>query len=234
MDHLEAMRLQAAEKYALGELPLDLREQFEEHYFDCPECAKDLEALTTFVTASRMIFQEREVFPTVPSRGERSERSGWSNWFRPVITVPAIVALAALVVFDKTVTIPSAKKQAAVQSVAEVYESSHRLQGMTRGADITKITVQPNESFALDLDFTPAQVFPSYRGSLVDLSGQAVVIFGLKGEESNKEVHLVVPGGKVHAGNYELVVVGDNGLLNQNPKNNEVLRIPFVVVSGPK
>jgi hypothetical protein len=236
MDHQEAVQLQAAEKYVLGELTPDLCERFEEHYFDCPECAKDLAALTTFMTASRAVFQEGEgdVSAKAPSREEQSGRSGWFNWLRPAIAVPVIAALAALVVFQTTVIIPSAKKQAADQTVAEVYESSYRLQGTIRGSDVAKVAVRFNESFALDFDFTPTQVFPSYRGSLVDLSGQAVLKFSLKGEESNKEVHLVIPGGKVHAGNYELVVVGENGLLNQNPKNNEVLRIPFVVVSGPE
>jgi len=230
MDHQEAVRLLAAEKYVLGELPLNLREQFEEHYFDCSECAKDLQALTTLVTAGRLVFEEQQVSSKLPSSGERSEQSGWFHWLRPVIALPAIVALAALVVFQYTVTIPSAKKQVSLQGIAEVYVSSYRLQGTTRGSELTKLTVQPNESFALDFDFTPTEVFPSYTGNLVDMSGEAVLKFSLRGEESNKEVHLVIPGGKVHAGSYELVVVGDNGTLNPNPKNSEVLRLPFVVV----
>jgi len=34
MDHSEVVRLKVVEKYILGELTADLREQFEEHYFD--------------------------------------------------------------------------------------------------------------------------------------------------------------------------------------------------------
>jgi len=37
MDHGESIRLMAAEKYLLGELAPELREQFEEHFFDCQE-----------------------------------------------------------------------------------------------------------------------------------------------------------------------------------------------------
>jgi len=229
MDHQEALRLQAAEKYLLGELTPDLREQFEEHYFDCPECAMGLRSLGGFITASRLALKEEEIPSLVSPHGARAERPGWLNWLQPVIAVPAIMALAALVVFQITVTIPSARKQAAVETVAEVYESSHRLQGTIRGADATKVTVRPNETFGLDFDFTPTQVFPSFRGSLVDSSGQAVLIFALKGWQSNKEIHLVVPGGKLHAGKYELIVVGVNGSLNQKPENLEVLRVPFVV-----
>jgi len=37
MDHTEALRLQAAEKYALKELSPSLMEEYEEHFFDCAE-----------------------------------------------------------------------------------------------------------------------------------------------------------------------------------------------------
>jgi len=32
MDHNDAVRLQAAEKYVLGEFPPDLRDEYEEHF----------------------------------------------------------------------------------------------------------------------------------------------------------------------------------------------------------
>lgn len=233
MDHLDAVRLQAAEKYVLGELPPELREQFEEHYCDCSECAEDLKALSTFVTASRMVFDEPEFSSAAREREPKTPRSGWFNWLRPVMAVPAIGALAAVVIFQNVVTIPSVKRQAALQNVAEVYEPSYRLQGATRGGNIARITLRPSESFALDFDFTPAQVFPTYKGSLVDPSGHSVRTFALTGEQTNKELHLVIPGGIVHPGPYELVVVGGAGTLQQGLQNSEVLRIPFVVDSEP-
>jgi len=223
MDHLEAVRLQAAEKYVLGELSSEFREQFEEHYFDCSECTQELKALTTFVTASRMVFDETTAFSAAPARAPRPQRLGWFHWLRPVIAVPAIVTLAAVVIFQNAVTIPSARKQAAVQSVAEVFESSYHLQGATRGGNMPTVTLHPNENFALDFDFTPAQVFSSYTGTLMDTSGHSVTSFSLTGEQTNKELHVVIRGGIVHAGNYELVVVGG--------QNSEVFHVPFVVVS---
>ena len=234
MDHQEALRLQAVEKYLLGELTPDLRLQFEEHYFDCPECATGVKALGTFVTASRLVLSEEERAREVSPHAAWAERPGWFNWLQPVISLPAIMALAAIVVFQMTVAIRSARKQATVQTAAEVYDSSYHLQGTTRGAEATKITVRPDESFALDFDFIPTRIFPNYKGSLLDSSGQAVLVFGLKGDQSNKEVHLVVPSGKVHAGSFDLVVVGDSGASNQDPKDSEVQRLPFVVVSEPE
>lgn len=58
MEHSEAVQQRAVERYVLGELTSDLRDAFEEHYFDCPECQADVSALATFVTAGRMILAE--------------------------------------------------------------------------------------------------------------------------------------------------------------------------------
>ena len=46
------MWLQAAEKYVLGELAEELCEAYEEHYFDCQECATDVIATAAFVDVS--------------------------------------------------------------------------------------------------------------------------------------------------------------------------------------
>ena len=70
MDHAEAVRLNATERYISGELSEALRDQFEEHYFDCFECANDLKSLDTFRTGSRMVFEEEvvRVPPRPPSK----------------------------------------------------------------------------------------------------------------------------------------------------------------------
>jgi hypothetical protein len=207
MDHSEASRLKAAEKYISGELPSDLRDQFEEHYFDCAECTKDLKALATFVTASRIVFEEEAAAKAAP-RQQQAERVGWFSWLRPIIAVPAIAALAAVAVFQSAVTIPELKHRSGAGPAAQVYESSFRLQGTTRGESVSTVAIHRNESFALDFDFTPAQAFPSYDGLLLDDSGTSVVTFPLAGDLANKEVHLLIPAGLVHAGKYSLVFHG--------------------------
>jgi anti-sigma factor RsiW len=53
MTHDEAIRVKAAEQYVLGELPLPIRDEFEEHFFDCEECALDVTAAAAFVDNAR-------------------------------------------------------------------------------------------------------------------------------------------------------------------------------------
>jgi len=234
MDHSDAVRLRAAEKYISGELPEDLRDQFEEHYFDCVECANDLKALAIFASASRMVLEE-EVVAKVPPRLPAAERTGWFTWLRPLVAVPAIGALAAIVVFQNTVTIPALKQRSATLPVAQAYGSSFRLQGTTRGESVSTVSINPNESFALDFDFIPAQTFRSYQGLLLDDSGNSVLTFLVPGDLANKEVHLTVPAGLVHAGKYSLVLNGvrdAEGRLASGsaPGGNEVQRFVFSAV----
>jgi putative zinc finger protein len=228
MDHTEVVRLQAVEKYMLGELSPELRDQFEEHYFDCPTCAAEVTALHTFMAASRLILTEDAVAKSAP-QDRKPERQGWFHWLRPVVALPAMAALAAVIIFQAAVTIPGLKERAATESVAQVYESSFRIPGATRGESSSTVTVSPNQSFALDFDFTPPQSFRSYKGTLVNPSGSTILTFGVPGSAANKELHLVVPGDKIHPGKYELVFVGENDGPNSDQKANEVQRLSFSV-----
>lgn len=230
MDHSEAVKVKAVERYVLGELDPREREQFEEHCFECVNCASDLKALTTFVTASKMAFEEgirdREA-------KEAGSQAGWRSWFRPTVTIPALGALAAIVIFQAAVTIPGLKKNAATPSAAQVYETWFRVQGATRGETISQIALAANKSFGLVFDFTPSTNFAAYRGNLVDALGKTVLTFEVAGEEANKELHLVVPGGVMRPGNYQIVFVGVGGAGSTNPDANEVQRISFHVEFRP-
>ena len=79
MEHLQAIQLKAAERYVLGELPSDLREQYEEHFFDCAECAEALSVAAAFVENTRAAMGSEPVMP--PDRLPVSARAaaGWQR-----------------------------------------------------------------------------------------------------------------------------------------------------------
>lgn len=56
MDHTEAVRKLAVEQYLLGELSGRELEEFEEHFFGCPECVEALEIGTGFMKDARGVF----------------------------------------------------------------------------------------------------------------------------------------------------------------------------------
>src|SRR5215475_7253487 len=89
MDHTEAVKLQAVEKYILGELAPPLRDEFEAHYFDCMECSLNLRSGVAFAAASRQYFAEtvgREVVVPAP-------KPDWFAWLKPLVAVPVFAAV---------------------------------------------------------------------------------------------------------------------------------------------
>jgi anti-sigma factor RsiW len=232
MDHLDAKRLQAAEKYVLGELTPELRDEYEEHYFDCTDCMEDVKAASAFVDASKEIFRE-EAVPGNRQPESASGFSGWFAWLRPAIAVPVMAALVGVIVYQNVAGVPGGKDRVA-RNEAQVFESMFRVQSSTRGAgEVSKVTVGPKQAFALDFDFTPSQTFRSYEGRLVDESGKNILTVHLPGALTNKEVHLAIPGGLVGPGACTLIFVGENDTSTKSVSGVEVQRLRFTVEFRP-
>ena len=230
MNHKEAIELQAAVKYVLGELSPVQRDQYEDHYIDCPECAKDVHAAAAFADNTREVF--RQEGQREPARSADRVRGGWFAWLRPVVAVPAFAVLLLVVAYQNTVTIPRAK-DAAARGGAQLFTSSFSLQmANVRGGEEVKVQVGPNESFGLDFDFTPRQSFDNYLCQLQDESGRTLFQVNIPGTSANKEAHLVVPGGLVHRGKYQLVFTEATGSKGQTA-GSEVLRLGFSIEIHP-
>jgi hypothetical protein len=222
MNHNEATNIEAGVKYVLGELSLNQREAYEEHYFDCAECAIDVKALATFADTTREVLrQERQAQfanSVVPAR------SSWFAWLRPAFAAPAILVLLAVVVYQNTMGVPGKKPDE-----AQVF-ASYSLMGPSRGAeDGTPIQIHPHEAFALDFDLTTTRTFDHYLCQLQDDAGNAVLQVKLAGEKANREVHLLVPGILRHAGKYSVVVAGAAAGSDSWSQASEISRMHFVV-----
>src|SRR5215472_7962863 len=105
MEHAEAVKLNAVERYLLGELDGAQRDAFEDHYFGCMECAAEVKACATFIDnareAMRIVAQPSPAAPPM-----KPERHGWFGWLRPAYAVAAVAVLAAVVGYQNMVTIP--------------------------------------------------------------------------------------------------------------------------------
>jgi hypothetical protein len=227
MDHNEAIQLQAAVKYVLGELSRVQRDDYEEHYFDCAECAVDIKALATFADTTREILRQEKAShlakDLVPAHG------GWLRWLQPVVAVPALAALLLIVAYQNTVTIPHARQDASSGTAQLFVTSRAPKMAVTRGSeDIAKYSVRQGQSLPLKFDFTPKKSFDAYVCQLQDDSGHTVLRVRVPGSFTNKELNLVVPAGSVKPGKYALVFTGDPGSTGQLTKD-EVLRLDFTV-----
>ncbi len=93
MDHEAATHLHATERYLLDDLSLAEREEFEEHYFICPECAEDVRLAMEFRANARAVFRAKKF------AAEPKPRRAWLAWLRPALVLSAALNVALLVGF---------------------------------------------------------------------------------------------------------------------------------------
>src|SRR5712692_11891551 len=97
MDHNEAIQLMLAEKYLLDELSPESRDQFEEHFFGCTECALDLRAGAMLVEQMKEVLSEPLPGNQVRVPAGVPRKSGWVAWLRPAFVLPVLGVLLALI-----------------------------------------------------------------------------------------------------------------------------------------
>src|SRR5690242_13203554 len=114
MDHSQTVELQLAVKYVLGELPPVQRDEFEDHYMDCPECAKDVHAAAAFADTAREVFRE-EARDKAPAPVRERGQSQWFAWLRPVVAVPAMLILFVVIGYQNLITLPRLKSAGKAQ-----------------------------------------------------------------------------------------------------------------------
>ena len=231
MDHNDAVRLQAAEKYVLGEFPQDLRDGYEEHFFDCAECAVDVKAIAAFADVSREVLRA-ETEKLGETKAASTQGGGW-RWFRPVIAVPAFAALLVVIGYQSFVSIPKAKRTAS-NGATQILFSSHSLRGVnTAGEEGRTLSIRPNEAFFLNFDFVPTRSFDSYIAQLEDAEGRVVLRSKIAGANVNQEAHLPISAGMLHPGKYVLAFYGDPGATGKINPQNDAGRLPFIVEFSP-
>lgn len=231
MDHNDAVRLQAAEKYMLGEFPPDLRDEYEEHFFECAECAADVKAVAGFVDVSRDVLRSNPE-KLAETRAASTQGGGW-RWYRPVIAVPAFAALLLVIGYQSFVSIPKAKQAAAI-GASQILFSSHALRGVnTAGEEGRTLSIRPDEAFFLDFDFVPTRTFDSYIAQLEDAEGRVLLRAKIAGANVNQEAHLPIPAGMLHPGRYVLAFYGDPGTGGKVNPQNDAGQLPFIVEFRP-
>lgn len=204
MDHKEAVQLQAAIKYVLGELPPAERDSFEEHYFDCGECALDVKAAAAFVDASREVLRTERV-EAAAGRSVENGR-GWLAWFRPTVAVPAFAVLLMGLGYQSLVSVPHWKKAALQASAPRVLPMYSLIGANSRGPEGLVFHVGQSEVFGLYVDIPADASYRRYVLRLEDPAGHSALLRSLTYEESQKtQVVEVSPGG---SGAYRLVVLG--------------------------
>jgi anti-sigma factor RsiW len=218
MNHSEALEQLAAERYLLDELTPDAREAFEEHMFDCQECALDLRAGAVFVDEAKAQLPEIATSSVAPAKpvSASSKPSLWHSWWRPAFVAPAFATVLLALIFQNFVTIPALRTAATKPHLVPLAP----LHPATRGGTHPTFTADRAHGVALPVDLpvepgmTPAA---SYSFDLRDPQGKvawtASIPAAAQDSTDDQSFSIVIPGGMLRDGPYSLTVtsVSPNG-----------------------
>ena len=205
MDHDAVVRERMTEKYLLEELDPKVRDDFEEHFFDCPECAFDVRAGSDFVTHSKLVLAENSGPVSVNAAAHRQEpvKHGWLAWLRPALAAPVLALLLVVVGYQNLVTYPELRtlKRPQVLPWASVNVG-------TWGAGGTSIVVAPGKGFLLFLRIPQERTYAHYRADLYSPNGKLEWSLTIPATTGQDQWPVQVPGKSREAGTYKIFVRG--------------------------
>jgi len=205
MNHQNALKEMAVERYLLGELNGASLESFEEHLFECPECAADVKAGATFIDGTRSELR----FPRTASIPQAAGPRSWISWFTsPWILGPALAACLLLLAFQTFVVQPRMRVEIAQAQVPAVLNPLVLANAGARGDSIPEIVAPEHGSFVVSLDIPTTGGFSSYLCSLYAPNGSLLWQTTVTPEQARDALLINVPTGKTREGLNTFLVQG--------------------------
>lgn len=218
MDHSEAIQEMATERYLLDELSPELREAFEEHMFECPECALDVRAGNVFMTEAKLQLPEivAAAAPTRAAQPEATRPEAKKPWWsflsgpalRPAFAAPVFAVLLGVIAFQNFSTIP-ALRSAATEPRMLPWTSMHL---GTRGVEPTVVQADRRQGAVILLDLPQQMGYSSYAVDLYDPQGKRfwTQTIPAPGQENGgpATLSLLIPGAGLREGSYSLNLTG--------------------------
>jgi hypothetical protein len=206
MNHDVVVRQKMTERYLLDELVPEQRDEFEEHLFDCRDCADDVRAGAIFVEQSKIVLAEDPAAAPAPVPVLIPPQPGWFAWLRPAFAVPALAVLLAVVGYQNLVTYPqlqAALKQPHVLPMASVNLG-------TWGAGGPAITTAQGRGFLLFVRIPPDGVYDHYTADLINPAGKLEWSLTIPAVAGQDQWPVEVPGTNREAGTYTIAIHGIN------------------------
>jgi Putative zinc-finger len=219
MEHQEAIRIQAVDRYLLGELTAVEREEFEEHFFSCGECSEDLHTGAILVDNSRAVL--REEFPDpVPASPGAPPRPGWRFWWWSQVPLAAAIALLAVVGYQNLKVLPEYRRQLAEDAGAAV-PPHFAVRPAVRG-DVQVVALPKGAHF---FEIEAEEVEPAaggYACEIRDARGNTVLRIHEPPIKAGEKLEVLVNARGTPPGQYVLII-------GQSSDNAEIGRYPFAI-----
>jgi len=223
MDHDEALRTHAAERYLLGELTDEEREAYEEHFFACRACADQVKSDDRFVALVREVLEDKKTHPGKAAEFQAISSGRLWSWWRPgpqAFAFAGLMLAAVFSIYQNLVTIPRLRQAAVAQPVVNVSLLSAGARGPS-----TAVTLPRGRPVSLSIAVPPG--FSSYRCEISGTS-QTIPCGMISAEQARDVVQIVVPAAVLEEGPHALIL---SGLQTGEPvsQGREIARYEFVL-----
>jgi hypothetical protein len=198
------------EKYLLDELNPEARDQFEEHFFDCLECAADVRAAAGFIAAAKKEFKANPV----PKPGARPNgKSLFASFWPSALVLSALAASLLVIAYQNVVVYPRFKAEIselkAPEMLPSVSPAISLVGGNSRDGKVPAFTLEAGHPFLLLLDIPAQDRFSNYTCLLYSPSGSLSWRVNVSGQLAKDTVSIRVPSGDRPSGEYTLTVQGN-------------------------
>ena len=239
MTHTDAVNEMATERYLLDELTPELREAFEEHMFDCQECAMDVRAGSMFLTEAtaqlpQIVASEApERAPAKPEYKKSEDRKPWwTFWtrpaFAPAFAAPVFAALLAVIAYQNFETIPGLRTAASEPRLLPWAS----LRAGTRGVEPTTVRADRKLGAVVVIDLPQQPAYASYGFDLNDPQGKRVWsqtrAASSASSADGETVSLLIPGAGLMEGSYTLSITGISPEGARTQIGHRVLDVHFI------
>jgi len=206
MEHDEAIRSLAAERYVARELSPAEQDAFEAHFFDCRECAEDVRFELTFAANVRAVSREQRAEHQPAPEPPKGESEKW--WDR--IRLRPALAFSFAANFVLAAGFGYVLLTGAHESAGPRFTQPYFAPGPTKGAgDVHAIPA--GEAF-YEVRFPASAASQSYSYEVLDSNGKRESSVSLQGPAAEDGyLTLQVPVRSLSAGIHTLVVRGGAG-----------------------
>ncbi len=206
MNHNEAKEQMAVERYLLDELTPELRESFEEHYFDCPECALDLRIGAALVDEAKALPREAPSAAAAPptTPGPEARKPKVLLWWRPVFAAPAFALLVGVIAYQNLATLPALREEAAQPRLLPWT----LLHAETRGGGPLVVQADRTQGAVLLIDLPQDSADTSYAFDLYNAHGKRIWTETAETLGEGRTVSILIPGPALEEGSDMLAISG--------------------------
>jgi len=207
MDHEEALRIQAPEKYLLGEFSELERDQFEDHFFDCQACAAEVRAGAVFEANARAVFADQARDRATPALAPRpASQVSWRDWLGLRPALAGAWALSLLLLAGVSYQTLVYRARLAEMNAPQTFEPL-LLRADTRGDEQTVKPAANARFLSLALQLPPELNAPSYDCRVVNEAGSLVLALTSPAPAPGMPLYLLIPASQFHSGRYKLTVL---------------------------